>query len=426
MDIPRQPLPAPLPIIVPPPPAPTADSEPPLARALQSARQGQLNEARHVLGITPEEVPDEELVNGLMGLEEGLQLAAQNRQHEAVEPFRRAAAVISHSSDEQSRFFVSLMASQSEGYSKLLSGDALGAYQLLNVGADALKRLSFFNPAMENAALSAKAESHIALARFHTNVGDMQQVQLWLGKADAIYQQQLAKLDLKTDEGAKAALAIYVNRVEQAVLFARLDMEALDLEAMRDRLAHHRPAYDFVRQHAHLWPAGTLTDVLGLITGLYSVLEHTETVIASSLMARRPLRPEDIRALQRMGGELRRLHDLAAAAGQRGAGFLYTINELRRVHQNLLRAGKVSRGDFGRLGGLISLGALVVLLFTIHLTVRPQGGEALVFFFGATVVALIAGFGYGALRFRALLKQWAALVRPDSSPDEAAPKTGSE
>ncbi len=81
------------------------------------------------------------------------------------------------------------------------------------------------------------------------------------------------------------------------------------------------------------------------------------------------------------------------------------------LQQNLLQIGKTATQDFGRFNGVVSLSAFISLYLLAHFTLRPARYQGAPSFVGALILSLIVGFGYGALRFRPLLKLFADAMR---------------
>jgi hypothetical protein len=120
------------------------------------------------------------------------------------------------------------------------------------------------------------------------------------------------------------------------------------------------------------------------------------------LSLRAALKPDvqgDLRTLAR------RAQAHAAAAGPDALGVLRNLEQLMQRIDNLERLARPRRSDFGLYAGLISA-ALFLPLFGVAAWVRKQygldiGGAQL--FSSMLGLALIGGFGYGALRFRHFL-----------------------
>ena len=70
----------------------------------------------------------------------------------------------------------------------------------------------------------------------------------------------------------------------------------------------------------------------------------------------------------------------------------------------MLRYGEAATQDFGRFSGIVSFASLVILILILYVTVKPSGYTGVLYYFGALIISLITGFGFGALKFKPLLK----------------------
>jgi hypothetical protein len=63
------------------------------------------------------------------------------------------------------------------------------------------------------------------------------------------------------------------------------------------------------------------------------------------------------------------------------------------------------------MSGPIALCALVLQITIVHLTIKPAGYAAILFFLGEIIVSLIVGYGYEALKFKPLLNLYADTIK---------------
>jgi hypothetical protein len=193
-------------------------------------------------------------------------------------------------------------------------------------------------------------------------------------------------------------------RLELIVVMFRVELEALDLDAAGRFLKDAAHDQSNLERHLPRLADSLQSRLMKAVVALLEAAKRLHPVAQAVLMERRSLSREDVRRLKEVDDLLFDAKELALEGGQGGASYLYTISQLQRFRLSLLKAGSVNASDFGRMAGPISAATLVALMVTIHLTFAPTGLSAIGFFFGAVVVSLIAGFGYGALRFRPLLE----------------------
>jgi hypothetical protein len=306
----------------------------------------------------------------------------------------------------------------------LMEGDAHGAIGFLNVSSQELEQIKFYLPDLAPLALSSKAAGHIAVARSHLNAGNFPLAEQSLGRARAVYDDLLGGLGPSNAKNAPGYAEIFGNRVEVSLLFMREDFAAMDVPALGHRLASVQDDAGKLEQLLGLLPSGSITKMLKSYVVLVSVYATLHRTLEALLIHRRPLKRQEVEALISAGDRIRDTRQLAQSAGDRGKMAAYALDLLARQQRNLLEWGRSATRDFGRFSGPIALGALVVLLFVVHLIVRPEGVVALLYFLGCLIAALITGFGYNALRFRPLIKLFSeALAAPAGTSEDAADST---
>ncbi len=362
------------------------------------------------MGLVNEKISDKEFVDALMSLQRGLDLLFAGYHPNAFQPLRNSLHIIKRSSDAEAGFFVSLMADFCEGISKLLSGDAHGAYELLDISAESMERVSFFYPNFDKAALSMKAASYVALARTYLNTGDLDKVESLVGNVNQIHSSLLSRLDDGRKEDILFLSEVFAIKVEMAMLFSYLDLGVLDFDAIERRLKSVEPYFAKLESLISKAPEGPIRYVMELDCILYSVLKEISLIGKKVIVERSHLEQEGIKELRTIDDKLFKVRQIAHDAGDRGRGYFYTINQLSRLQERLLVLGKVTKRDFGQFSGIISLFAFLVLLITVQLTIRPSGIQSLPYFLGELIVALIVGFGYGALKFKPLLTLFADAI----------------
>ncbi len=372
-------------------------------KALKKLKEGDIDEARRLMGIQPRQVNDEDFAAGMISFEKGLTFLLSAHHPKAVQPLREALTIIKLSTDDDAKFFVSVLADFADGISKLLGGDAHSAVGLLDVSAEAIERLSFFLPGFEKLALSFKAASRVALARTFMNSGNLSEAESCFGSVTSIYDDLLGRLNETNKEDIPLIAEVFGSRIEGSILFMSLDISVLDFDSMNLRLESTKDSYDRLKEILPKVAESPIKSAFEILCILYTVFETITPIGRRIIIERMPLTKVEFEELSAIDSKLFQARQIANTAGERGRVFLFSINQLSRLHERFLPIGKVRKKDFGRLSGLISLMALIVQVLLVHFTIRPTGNTALVFFLGEIIIALIVGYGYEAIKFKPLV-----------------------
>ena len=377
-----------------------------LEAAIDFARNRDIQGARAALGLE-QPFTDDELMHALAFLHQGIQLLISQQPQAAVAPLREALPVVDASQDEDAKSVIRTLLHFAEGLDALMQGDAHRAAQLLNVSRAAAERTAFLIPEFEMLVYSSKALSQVALARAHLNGANRSAAEEALGNARQVHDSWLNKLDPTDPAHLPAFAEIYGTRLEVAMAFVQFDLMALDLEAIDKRLAMTRQDIAQLEGLLGQLPAGPIWALAGTYPAVIRSIETQHHSLRVILVEHRPFHREEVEALVAVNQQLFQARQTAQASGERGRGVCQMIAILEQLQRNLLVLGQTATRDFGRFSGPISLGSLILLMIVLHLTVRPSGLEALMYFFGGLILALIVGFGFGALRFQPLLKMFA-------------------
>jgi hypothetical protein len=298
----------------------------------------------------------------------------------------------------------------------LFSGDAHRAAELLNVSTEAAERIAFFIPGFEIAALDFKAISLIAVARAQMNATNIAAAEEAFGAARNIYDELLNKLDPNNKQHAIAFAEVYGTRFEMAFSFITvMDIGAMDIGMFKKRLLSCKSDVEKLKRILCELPEGPISSMMSAYPITFVALEGICRSLEIVALERRPFAKEEAQTLVRVDEKLFRARQMAETMGDRSRAFLYQIDRLRKLQQNLLLAGKAASKDFGRFGGTVSLVALIALMVVLHLTVKPTGFEAILFFMGSLILSLIVGFGFGALKFQPLLKIFSDAMRENTN-----------
>lgn len=386
-------------------------SKSPLLISLQYLKKGDIKSSHETLGITAEQAQKGDFVDCMMAFEQGLNLLLTGHHSQSVEPLRKAIPLIEIANDEEAKFIVPTLVNFAEGISKLLQGDAHDAVKLLRLSTDAIQRLNFFIPGLEKLLLSFKAAAEVAVARTFMNVGDLIGVESTFGKIIQIHNELLSKLNETNAEDFPFFNEVYGTQIEFSISFMRFDLEVLDFNALDRRIEFTKDNLVKLSRFIDKVPKSPIKTAIEIIQILYDIFEIYSRIGRNIIVERLPLKESEMKELLSADKKIFEARQKANNAGDRGKLFLYTINQLKRLNESFFVIGKVQKKDFGRISGLISLGALVLQIMIVHLTIKPTGNAAILFFFGELIVSLIVGFGYEALKFKPLLNLYAETIK---------------
>ncbi len=379
----------------------------PLNTALAHLKQRQIDAAYASLGITPTEMAQEEFIQRMMALDQGVALFANGQHTQAIEPLKAALPLVEVAGDAEARVVIPALAHFSEGIAKLIQGNAHRAAELLKMTSEEFQRLCFFMPGMEKTLLSMQAAGEVASARMALNAADLSGAEQAFGRVRGYHKQMVAQLDSNDPEDLPYYFEISASQVEFAVLMMRVDLEALDFDGLDRHLAASREAH---KQLGLMLPNLQNSPFLAVgefLFRLYDIFRIYAQIGRQVLLQRQPFDKQTLGDLSNADQLLFEAREQANLAGERGKSFYYLLRQLDRLKTNMLKAGKLQPRDYGRSSGLVALAALLIQVLVVHLTIQPTGFTAVMFFLGEAIIALIVGFGYEALRFKPLLSLYA-------------------
>jgi tetratricopeptide (TPR) repeat protein len=369
------------------------------------------------MGISSRALTDEEFQQGLMALEQAWEMFRQGRQAEAREHFAMALPIMDACTNKEMDL-VKTIADFSEGASRVFEGDAHGGQALLSKSEDAFERMAFLNPKLRKMAIGAKATTLAAMAKASMNAGDSEEAEGWYGKVLDQHRQLLQLLDSQNEDDLGGFFGVYGTRVEIASIFGLSLLSSLDLDELERRLDAVSADCEKFREVLERMPDGPISDVgMGLVH-MYAALRDLHDLEEKIVLGRSPVKKDTIEKFDNVAQELFDAEQAANRAGEMGKGLLSMVRQLQKTRRNLLAAGKVGPQDFGKFGGIIAFGAFLVALVVVNLTLKPSGATALLYVLAALILAVITGFGFGALRFLPLLRLYADALKDKGKEEE--------
>lgn len=370
-----------------------------ISKSLYYLKQNKSDSAIQALGITKQQAEKYDYIGCLIALEEGLNLLFSGHHSQSVAPLRKAISLINISNDDKAKVIIPVLADFAEGISLLLQGNTHGATKLFELNSNTIQRLNFFQPECDKFLLSNRIAAEIAVARSHMNIGDIPLVESCFGNIIQHQEKLLSKLDETNKEDIPLFNEIFGTRLEFSLIFMRLELEVLDFDALVKRIKFTQKNIELLNGFITKAPQNPIKEVLEIFKILYEIFEIYSRIGKNIILERLPLTKTEINELLSVEKKTFEARQKANNAGDRGKPLLYTINQLEKINNSFFKIGKAHKTDFGRLSGLITLCSLV----TLHLTIRPNGDGAIIYFLGEIIVSLIVGFGYGAIKFKSLL-----------------------
>ncbi|MGM8850776.1 hypothetical protein ACS8E6_09735 [Salinicola halophyticus] len=315
----------------------------PLSLALQYLKSNDLQSSIKTLGISNTQAIEMNFTECMMSLEQGLNLLTSGHHSQSIAPLRKAMPLIAITNDEDAKTIIPILADFAEGISLLLQGNAHDAAKLLRISSDSIQRLNFFIPGLERMLLSFKAAAELAVTKTHMHVGNMTEVESAFGKVVQIHDELLSKLDESKIEDMPYFSEVFGTRVEFSLLFMRLDLEALDFEALEKRVNLIKEDLEKLSKFLAKSSQSPIKSTLEIIQTLHLIFEIYSRAGKTIFINRHPLKEAEIEELLVADRKIFEAHQKANNAGDRGKMFLYTINQLKRVNDNLLTAGKVKK-----------------------------------------------------------------------------------
>lgn len=381
-----------------------------LFKAIDFAKIGDTQSIRSTLGIEDQSVSDSDIIQSLMLFEKGQKLLLSGHHSKAVEPLRKSLPILKKSSDSDAQFIVELLADFSEGIARLFSGDAAGAYELLNFSADSFERISFFFPDFKKAALSTKAAAHIALVRRYLSIGNIEKAESLSGAIQQIYSDLIIELDENNEKDQMFLAEANGIQLEFVNMMATFDLSVINFDAAEKRLKAGETLNNNLISLLPKLKDSPIKLVLQIDCYIYSALNKVIRIGKKVIEEKAFLQETEIIELQEIDSSMFAARSLAHKAQDRGEGYIFAINQLSLFQERLLVIGKMQKKDFFNISGLITLFSFIILLFAVHLTVHPSGYEAIPYFIGELILSLVVGFGYGALKFIPLIKLFSKAI----------------
>lgn len=375
-----------------------------LSALFSLTKNGKINAAKTLIKITDNQLNDALFIEYVISLENFINLFISGRQPEAFQYISNIDKLLSFSNDDSLKFFLNTLLNFSEGLRRLLAGDVWKAASLFDDGSKDIERMSFFIPEFKKFGLTYKALAKIAIVRIHINAGNIESAENISGEVNEIYDEMLKTLDIKKESDMSGFAEVFASKLELTIFFTTYDYLVYDFDSMKNRLDKARVYKEELLKYTNKIQDGPIKSLFFASIKIHSVYEIFYDLSKKIIISREPFNKKDNKKLINVGKFLLDAKDLSVNSGIRGQGYLAMINQLISIHKNLCLAGKISKKDFGRFSGTISVLAFTLLFVMIQIFIKPSEQLQVVYLVSEIMLSLIVGFGYGALKFQPLLK----------------------
>jgi len=367
-------------------------------------KRNEIGKARELIKIKDDKITDSQFIDYIISLEKFIKLFVSGRQPEAFQYVSNIDQLLSFSNDDGLKYFLNTLLNFSEGLRRLLAGDVWKAESLLDIGSKDMERMSFFVPEFKKFGLNYKAVAKIATVRIYLNAGDIETAKRVSGEVNDIYDELLKTLDANIESDLSGFAEVFAAKLELSNLFTSLDYILYDLESMKNRLDNATVYKRELEKYKSQLKDGPIKLLIMASINIHSIFLEFYKLTRKILVLREPFDKSDIKELSEIQKTLFDTKELTINAGLRGQGYLYMVNQLIAIRNNLYSLGKISKKDFGRFSGMISGIAFLIFLIIVQLFIQPSAQLQFVYIFSVLILSLIVGFGYGALKFQPLLK----------------------
>ena len=372
-------------------------------RIIALVKQGNLIDARLIAGLDDSNAPNENFVAAVMSLDQARDVLKKGRHAQAAPHLLSTLTVFGKTSNKALLFKLNILCKFCVGMSNLFAGDTYGAKRLFDEAASDLNGASFIDNNYKVAAYSIKAAAYIALYKIFLSIGEIDKAEDASAEAEAVYR-DLLKLDI-TRKAAKNNAILEANSVapELAINGALQRLSCLDVEPAMAKLEGAREAYNELRKIINDVGDTTISFVLKANLSLYDAFVGLCQVSKVILKGKNIISRKEYLLIERVVVQLSDARNFATKARERGRIYLFTINQLERYASNLTEIGRMTKNDFGRYSGAVSLISFFLCCVLLRFVADPAWLNSKVHFIGVIIISLVVGFGYGAIRFKSLI-----------------------
>ncbi len=365
------------------------------------------------LRIDPSEV--ENPVGNMIALAHALECLAAGRMAEAAPHLDRAGDFIGKSSSPFVCGGFALLGLVAHAMLALSLGDAFGAFRCFALVHQHMERISFGSREERKVMLTLGQPMAVSVARALLNNGDIVGFLNVRARLRSDQEELLALLDTEIPDDVNVRIVTLATRLELTVGASLVALTGLDIENAIELAANAKTDEQLLAPvHASHTALATRSiaesDLLisECLRALCGVVDHV-------VRRRSVLGGPETAELAGLRAKLRKAIEVAQSAGEGGAGTARQARGLLEYTDRLERIGLGTRADFGRLAGFVALASFSGLTVAGFLS-GCRGITAVAYISASLVISLVAGFGFGAIRFWPLVR--AALGRRGDRADD--------
>jgi len=374
--------------------------------AIDLLKKGEVKNAKEILEISDAEMSDEKFIRQLTSLSTALELSANDKIIDSVPHFQSSNDLVEICNDQEIKILVPILLQYGQGITYLHSGDTYGAYQLFQYVTTSLNQLAFYDATFKKFALSTQAGAAIAIARTNLNIGNLEEAQKWMANAESTYDELLKLLDTDNPEDYGAFVEAFGLPVEVSIVWASIDLHALDVESSMNRLKSVNSKLKNLKLYTDKLTDGSTKNVSTSVIIIYENLYNLIEVVNDLFEENKELSKENLQTIKNVIYNLTNAKEIALKAGERGHGTASLINQLIRYSKNLISTNSVGKKEINKFAGLIAFLSFIIILLLVNYVFQPEQVLGLGYFFGSLLLSLIIGYGFGALKFMPLINTY--------------------
>ncbi len=383
----------------------------PLRTAASLVRQDKIAEAKRCLSISNELISDEHFCADLIELESALITTLNQGIGDAVDHFFKANKLIDCiGTQTKSGQILHFLRSAANGYHALYNSDPSTAIANLKIADSHIKPLLRHHPelaltktSIENAILTSTAQHYFAK-------GDYLNAERVYGQLHVNFTETIKVLEQSDIDNPIAFSEIFGTILEFNLTLTHQDICTLKFSDGSIRLKSSKENVEKFRKYIKEIQDTPFKSICISMSLLYDVAviicdasvhlidnkkEPTENLLGS------------LRELPRMIFEAR---EAGIKAGQRGERLTNFVTSVQRYSDSLLKLAKPRKESPLHVGSVIFLSVFLLLFVPTVLILKPTDPFMTFYTVSYFTVALISGFGYGALRFLPLIRQYQKLL----------------
>jgi len=357
-----------------------------------------------MLGILPGAATPAVATAAFVELDKSFDLVASGRLSETPPLLQRCSAFILMSQNADVKAGFAMLHLIAMAARDLAAGNAHGALANMSSVKAVAETAAFFDTSLKKPLLVLENFIAVSVMRILVSRGDIGALRRAIPIVRSRQEEAIRLLDDTSEADVQSLVHLYSTRVELGVVLAVADLCAYELAGARKDLSS---VEGDVSRLNELYPRHYANSTRRLVEAELEQYEALASIVdlAETLVCKR--RPYNRAERTRAGEVLDRLcraRELAEGAGDTGSGTANLVVSLHSMVVNMEHLGVGGARDFGRYGGVVAGIAYVPLITLAWVLYRPEGWWLGFTLLVTLVLALVVGFGAGAIRFRPFVK----------------------